>query len=822
MKLETENFKNFFELIDKKDFDLSIRNDLFDAITKLEDYAKKSEQEIEENLGNISSEIRNFLEIFLNHLIIEKGRFKSLDLEEVGYLGNISNFMKIKFLRENGLDRNISDNLYFINSFSNIGVHYINNSKNELKSQLITALSYVWSVFHWFFDQKTKNNFISNKYYFATKNKERKANIEIKQSFFFKPYKEIVVNNEKLINILFDNSLEFFIPIYQRDFSWTENEINDLIYDLEKRIKDRKEHFFGSVSFVKGKEVKGRNGKIITQLKIVDGQQRFTTIILFLKCIYLKYLEINNRDESKIDSKISNFINNNRLPITKLEDNLSMSIFKIIWREKIITENIILMDLEENHSFLKKVRENQLFKIFKFINNKVKNLSLNELDDLYRSIENLIIGINWTQGYNEFELFESINSKGKLLTNFDILKNYMMSLMKDEIEDLRGEEIIKIFNSSTDKIKWIPSNKREEITDKIIEKYIQLNGSGIKLNKKRIFTQFKDLFSTYLKTKLDKVDNLNLDEFKQIMLDFGKFIHAVLLTNSGDKKIWLKSIYLKDFFNDFFSLIGASSYASILIPYFIDDKNFEFSEENGTIMKPKDPIEFRKILKFLEVWRVRGEIVFSNDNIAIYLSNFIIDLLSNLEKNKNESFYKTLKELVENKNDILSLPTKEEFNKILSVAPIRNSKVINVIFSRIMNEKDNINFMEENKYNIFQIIDSDFYKRTKYWKELFKDFSTEDNEIFFLIGNYFFHENSNKMKNIKEDLENLINTVMDNNITTNLDESFNTSSINKIKSYIKIDEKNKLKDNIKHYMYKRSKEFANLASEIFIIDEEKE
>lgn len=61
---------------------------------------------------------------------------------------------------------------------------------------------------------------------------------------------------------------------YQRNYDWTSQEIDDLWRDLRSSIDEGKEHFFGSLIVQHDGEV-GR-------CELVDGQQRITTIFLFM------------------------------------------------------------------------------------------------------------------------------------------------------------------------------------------------------------------------------------------------------------------------------------------------------------------------------------------------------------------------------------------------------------------------------------------------------------------------------------------------------------------------------------------------------------
>ena len=71
------------------------------------------------------------------------------------------------------------------------------------------------------------------------------------------------------------------IPIYQRKYSWRDNECKQILEDiLRVGASDEETHFIGSVVYM---NQKGHIASPITELMIIDGQQRITTITLFLQ-----------------------------------------------------------------------------------------------------------------------------------------------------------------------------------------------------------------------------------------------------------------------------------------------------------------------------------------------------------------------------------------------------------------------------------------------------------------------------------------------------------------------------------------------------------
>ena len=77
-------------------------------------------------------------------------------------------------------------------------------------------------------------------------------------------------------------SPQFGIPIYQRTYSWTERECQQLWNDILRAGRDERiaSHFIGSIVYIE----KGLSQVIRpSPLLVIDGQQRLTTVMLILE-----------------------------------------------------------------------------------------------------------------------------------------------------------------------------------------------------------------------------------------------------------------------------------------------------------------------------------------------------------------------------------------------------------------------------------------------------------------------------------------------------------------------------------------------------------
>src|SRR5205807_7328492 len=83
----------------------------------------------------------------------------------------------------------------------------------------------------------------------------------------------------KIIN----GTTQFVIPVFQRDYRWTETQCDQLWQDILKIARDGsiKGHFLGSVVYLST----GDSSAGFTRWLLIDGQQRITTLTLLLTAL---------------------------------------------------------------------------------------------------------------------------------------------------------------------------------------------------------------------------------------------------------------------------------------------------------------------------------------------------------------------------------------------------------------------------------------------------------------------------------------------------------------------------------------------------------
>lgn len=216
----------------------------------------------------------------------------------------------------------------------------------------------------------------------------------------------------KLLEFL-KKSPQFVIPIYQRTYSWTEKECQQLWDDIIRSGSkpEIKAHFMGSVVYVE-KGLYSVSSQ--TPLLVIDGQQRLTTITLLIAAL----TEVIGEQEPLED------FSRNKLKGYYLTNPLESGekFFKLVLSQtddKSLKAILKGTDQPEDHSI--RIVEN-----FEFFKSKLQRLA--DLKPVCSGLAKLMvvdISLNREQD-NPQLIFESMNSTGKELSQADLIRNYIL------------------------------------------------------------------------------------------------------------------------------------------------------------------------------------------------------------------------------------------------------------------------------------------------------------------------------------------------------------------------------------------------------------
>lgn len=230
------------------------------------------------------------------------------------------------------------------------------------------------------------------------------------------------------------NGLTYQIPRFQRDYSWTDEEWEDLWLDILGTVTEGGEpaHYMGYLVLQSDDE---------RTFEVIDGQQRLTTISLIVLAV-LKYLE------RLIDLNVDPEANRQRL------NQLRQSYIGYLDPVTLVPKSKLTLNRNNDRyyqTYLVPLRqlpqrgfrqsEHALRKAFEYFDARVEKYLRDQEGDqgaasatfVERMSDRLFFTvITVTDELNAYKVFETLNARGVQLSATDLLKNYLFSVLYRE------------------------------------------------------------------------------------------------------------------------------------------------------------------------------------------------------------------------------------------------------------------------------------------------------------------------------------------------------------------------------------------------------
>lgn len=188
----------------------------------------------------------------------------------------------------------------------------------------------------------------------------------------------------------------YVVPLYQRNFAWTDDEIHQLIRDIyENFIKDPKGFYFIGTLVV----LKRKNG----DFEVIDGQQRLTTLSLIAKKLdpdlHTSKLQYDSRPE--VESFLSAYYQRGEVATT--------------------TTNHLVSHFNEAIEYIETVDlDTEAFKTLHFID-YLKDDSISEFKDyFFKQVQ--LVKVEIPSDTDVAHYFEVMNNRGDQLEEHEIIK----------------------------------------------------------------------------------------------------------------------------------------------------------------------------------------------------------------------------------------------------------------------------------------------------------------------------------------------------------------------------------------------------------------
>ena len=476
---------------------------------------------------------------------------------------------------------------------------------------------------------------------------------------------------------------QFVIPIYQRPYSWTIRQCEQLWKDvLRAHEVSVSGHFVGSIVYIE----KGLyQVASVPQLLVIDGQQRLTTISLLLTALSKSLKESESAEHQSIATKIENYYLFNgqedgedryKLLLTQADKE---TFTRLIERKELLEKSSI------------RIAEN-----YRFFEDKIKTANVSAID-IYQSLHKLIIvDIALDHQHDNPQLiFESLNSTGLDLSQSDLIRNFvLMSLSKEEQDTVYRQY-------------WYPMEQGfgnaeyTDLFDHFMRDYLTLK-TGIIPNIKEVYGSFKN----YIQNETGKK---TIQEVVADVFLYSKYFVKLAFLKEEDKEI-------NTTLADIDSLKVDVSYPFLLSLY------HDFDSET------LDRSSFIEILKMVESYVFRRSIC----GIPTNSLNKTFAILSK-ETNK-QNYVDSVKIALLNKDSYQRFPDNEEFRREFTIKDIYNLRNRNYLLRKLENH-DRKEILPVESYTIEHILPQNENLSNWWQKELGENWKQAQEKYLHTIGN---------------------------------------------------------------------------------------
>lgn len=280
---------------------------------------------------------------------------------------------------------------------------------------------------------------------------------------------------KRTISDIFNGNRKLIIPFFQRTYVWKEEQWSRLLEDMEYISASGKEYFLGSIILKSNPTPSDSQiGDIRT---IIDGQQRLTTMSIFMKVLGIK-----SSKEATVERLFT--LDDGSFALQHSQGDSDAF-------EKVMSLKT-LDDIDEGKS-----------NIIKAYNYFKANIDENKLNLQQIRNKAQFVGIDLLPEEDEQQIFDTINSLGVRLTTGELLKNYFFS--KDSIKEYE-KYWQHVFEADDDcREFWdqdvIAGRLRRNNIETFLSAYLQIKiqdpNLGVKAEDKVLFRRSEGLFNNY-------------------------------------------------------------------------------------------------------------------------------------------------------------------------------------------------------------------------------------------------------------------------------------------------------------------------------------
>ena len=303
-------------------------------------------------------------------------------------------------------------------------------------------------------------------------------------------------NSRKICGLISEMNTRFVVPVYQRPYSWGEEQCAQLWDDILSTGRGRSTvHFTGSIVTIQDGSLSKQG---VAPLLLIDGQQRITTISLLLVALARFAARHPNRELpfSAKEILVSGYLTNR---FRTGEDYYKLTLSKTDRAAYRAVVDALGTNVQPELDPSTRLAQN-----LAYFERRVE--ALDDVEAVWAGLHRLeVVAIALSQGQDDPQLiFESMNATGKDLSNADLVRNFvLMSYTLDEQPAL--------YHTYWQPIEQILGTSHfDESFDDFLRSYLTIMHAPTSMAKVDVYQAFKRyvLFNSYHKN--DRMKNLSL------------------------------------------------------------------------------------------------------------------------------------------------------------------------------------------------------------------------------------------------------------------------------------------------------------------------
>ncbi len=302
----------------------------------------------------------------------------------------------------------------------------------------------------------------------------------------------------------FNGEKQNLIPLFQRPYTWTENNWQILWDDLmvQYEADDAGAHFMGAIVSVPARSTPVGVSKYL----IIDGQQRLTTVSILL-CALRDVLDANSASRIQ-EVYLTNRFRDPEDTLKFVPTQADRDVYRAIALDRQVPEIDRNIRMAAAYHFFKKLLRGT------DRNDDTSIVPSKVLTTLEQSLQ--VVMINLADDDDPYLIFESLNFKGEPLNQADLVRNYVLMRFKHTIS--AGGEQERVYSKY-----WVPLEKMlgSNLTE-FLRHYTMKDGDDIK----------KGGIYAAIRKKLKRMEStLEVESEIEAMQKFGEFYSSFLSPN---------------------------------------------------------------------------------------------------------------------------------------------------------------------------------------------------------------------------------------------------------------------------------------------------